>query len=181
MIVSGLQHKLADQLYTCTDNHALQSAQTDFCCSAPAPTSATAAHTTARSAPSWLPYRALQTLWQAGLQMRSRPGSWAEVLPLAQSLRRAAANGLHSPGLLSPGHRISGQLSSAPSDFGPDLRDQSRAVIPPRGTLRNRHASRPSLNVLSVRCRTRQPASCQHALRLARQQHSRERHRGGRA
>ena len=180
MRVSNLQSKLADQLYTCTDNHALQSAQTDFCCSAQAPTSATAADTTAGSAPSWLPHRALQTLWQAGLQMRPRPGSWAEVLPLGQSLRATAANGLHSPGLLPPDHRISDQLSAAPSDFGRDLRYQSRAVIASRRALRNRHEPRPLLNLGFLRCRSWQFAPRQHALCLARPRSSRESH-GGRA
>lgn len=66
MRISDLQSKLADQLYTCTDNYALQCAQPDFCCSAQAPTSATAADAAARSAPAWLPHRALQTMWQAG-------------------------------------------------------------------------------------------------------------------
>src|SRR5215469_17105048 len=99
MNLSGLQPKLADQLYTCTDDHALQAAQTDACCSAPAPTPATAADATARSSATWFPHRALQALWQAGLQMRSRPWSWPKVLSLGQSLRATAANGLHSPRL----------------------------------------------------------------------------------
>ncbi len=180
MKLSDLQNKLADQLYTWTDNHALQFAQTDFCCSAQAPTSTSAADTTARSAASWLPHRALQTLWQAGLQMRSRPWAWPEVLPLGQSLRATAANGLHSPGLLPPDHRISGQPSAAPSDFGRDLRYQSRAVIASRGALRNRHEPRPLLSLGFLRCRRWQFASRQHALCLARQRRSRESH-GGRA
>ena len=175
---SGLQGKLADQLYTCTDNHALQCAQTDFCCSAQAPKAAIAANTTARSTPSWLSHRALQTLRQTGLQVRSRPWSWSEVLPLGQSLRATAANGLHSPGLLPPDHRISGQLSTAPSDLGGDLRHQSRAAIPPRSTLRNRHEPCPSLGLGSLGCRSWQSASRQHALCLARQRSSRESHGG---
>ena len=180
MNLSDLQHKLADQLYTCTDNYALKAAPTDFCCSAPAPTATTPTAATARSSAPWFSYRALQTLWQAGLQMRSRPRSWPKVLPLGQSLRATAANGLHSPGLLSPERRISCQLLSAPSDFGGDLRHQSRTVISPRTTLRNRYESRPSLDVSSLRCRTRQPASRQYALRLARPRSSRKGHCGGR-
>jgi len=164
MKLSALQTHLADQLYTWTDNHAFQAAQTDFCCSAQTPMSATAADTTARSTPSRLPHRALQTLWQAGLQMRSRPWSWPQVLPLGQSLRATAANGLHSPGLSPPGHRISGQLSATPSDFGRDLRHQSRAVITSRGALRNRYEPCPSLSLGFLRCRT-----WQSALQLLRQ------------
>src|SRR5215831_12982499 len=162
MRISDLQSKLADQLYTCTDNYALQCAQPDFCCSAPAPASATAADATARSAPARLPHRALQTMWQAGLQMRSRPWSWPEVLPFGESLPATAANGLHSPGLLPTDHRISGQLSAASSDFGRDLRYQSRTVIASRGGLRNRNEPCPSLILDSLGCRSWQSAPPQH-------------------
>ena len=181
MNLSDLQTNLADQLYTWTDDYALPAAQADFCCSAPAPTPATPARATPRSSAPWFSHRALQTLWQARLQMRSRPRPRPKILSLGQSLPTTTANGLHSAGLLSPSHRISGQLSSAPSDFGRDLRDQSRVVIPPRGTLRNRHESCHSLNVPALRCRTRQPPSRQHALLLARQRNSCERHCGGRS
>jgi|GEM_PF-1128167 len=175
-----LQIQLADQLYTWTDNYAHPAAQTGFCCFAPTQTSAAPAAATARSSTPWFSHRALQTLRQARLQMRSQPRSWPKILSLGQSLRAATANGLHPPGLLSPDHRVSGQLSSASSDFGRDLRDQSRAVISARCTLRNRHEPCPSRNVASLRCRSRQPASRQHALRLAGPR-NRERHRGGRA
>ena len=181
MRISDLQNKLADQLYTCTDNYALQCAQPDFCCSAQAPTSATAADAAARSAPAWLPHRALQTMWQAGLQMRSRPWSWPEVLPLGESLPATAANGLHSPGLLPPDHRISGQLSAASSVCGRDLHYQSRTVIASRGGLRKRNEPCPSLSLDSLGCRTWQSAPRQHALCLARQPSSRESHGGRRA
>ena len=178
---SDLQLELADQLYTWTDNYALPTAPTNFCCSAPAPTSAAPAAATARSSTPRFSHRALQTLWQARLQMRSRPRPWPKILSLGQSLRATTANGLHPPRLLSPDHRISGQLSSASSDFGRDLRHQSRTVIPARCILRNRHESCPSRNLASLRCRTRQPASRQYALRLARPRNSCARHRGGRA
>ena len=181
MNLSDLQPRLADQLYTCTDDHALPTAQTGFCCFASAPTSAASAAASARSSTPWFSHRALQTLWQARLQMRSRPRPRPKILSLGQSLRATTANGLHSPGFLSPDHRISGQLSSASSDFGRDLRHQSRAVIPARCILRNRHESCPSRNLASLRCRTRQPASRQYALRLARPRNSCARHRGGRA
>lgn len=182
MKISDLQTKLADQLYTCTDKYALPTAQTDFCCSAPAPTPAPAANAATRSSAPWVPHRALQALRQAGLQMRSRPRSRAQVLPLRQSLSTAAANGLHSPGLLPPDFRISGQLSATPSALGRDLRHQSRAVISPRATLSHRHhESWSSLRAASLRCRTRQLAPGQHALRLARQPSRRTRQQGGRA
>jgi hypothetical protein len=178
MRVSGLQGKLADQLYTYPDTHALQCAQTDFCCSAQAPKAAIAANTTARSTPSWLPHRALQTLRQAGLQVRSRPWSWPEVLPLGQPLRATPANGLRSPGLLPPGRGISDQLPAAPPDLGRDLRHQPRIAIASRGDLRNRHEPCPSLSLGSLGCRSWQSAPRQHALCLARQRSSRESHGG---
>ena len=181
MRVFDLQSKIADQLYTWPDNHALRCAQTNFCCSAQAPTSAITADATARSAPAWLPYRALQTMWQAWLQMRSRPWSWPQVLPLGQSLRATAANGLHSSELLPADHRISGQLSAASPDCGRDLRYQSRAVVASRRSLRNPRELCSSLSLVgSLGCRSRQSAPRQHALCLARQRSSRESH-GGRA
>jgi hypothetical protein len=180
MKYSDLQTQLADQLYTWTDNHALQAAQTDFCCLTPAPPPATAPDAAARSFAPWFSHRALQTLWQTGLQMRPRPRPWSKVLPVGQSIRAAAGNGLHSPGLSPPDRRISGQLSATPSDLGRDLRHQSRAVVPSRGILRNCYESCPSRSVASLRCRTWQSARRQHALRLARQRSSRKSH-GGRA
>ena len=182
MNLPDLQTKVADQLYTCTDNYAPPAAQTDFCCSAPAPTPAAAADAAARSSAPWVADRALQALRQAGLQMHSWPRSRPQVLPLGQSLSPAAANGLHSPGLLPPDHRISGQLSATPSALGRDLRHQSRAVISPRATLSHRHHdSWSSLSAASLRCRTRQLAPRQHALRLARSPSRRTKHQGGRA
>ena len=180
MNLFDLQTKLSDQLYTCTDDYALAAAQTDFCGSAPAPTPAAAAAAAARSSAPWVPHRALQALRQAGLQMRSRPRSWPQVLSLRQSLSTAAANGLHSPGLLPPDQTISGQLSATPGALGRDLRHQSRTVVSARCILRNRHESCPSRNLASLRYRTWQPASRQHALRLARPRNSCARYRGGR-
>ena len=173
---SDLKTELADQLYTWTDTHALQPAQTDFCCSAPAPTPAPAADATPRSSAPWFSHRTLQTLWQAGLQMRPRARPWLKVLPVGQSLWATTANGLRSAGLSTRNHRISSQLSTTPSDFGRDLRHQSRVVVPPRGILRNWYESCPSRNVASLRCRTWQSARRQHALRLARQRSSRKSH-----
>ena len=181
MKISNLQPRLADQLYTWTDTHALQAAQTDFCCFAPTPPSATAPVPAARLSASWFSHRALQSLWQAGLQMRSWPWPRPKVLPLSQSLRATATNGLHSPGLLPSNHRISGQLSSTPSNCGRDLRHKSRAAIPARGTLRDRHESGSPLHLGSFRCRIWQSAPRQHALLLARRGNGRKTHRGGRA
>jgi hypothetical protein len=177
---SDLQTQLADQLHTWTDDYAHSAAQTGFRCPAPATASAAPAAATARSSTPRFSHRALQTLWQAKLQMRSQPRPWPEILSLGQSLRAATANGLHSPGLLSPDRRVSGQLSSASSDLGRDLCYQSRAIISARCILRNQHEPCPSRNVASLRCGSWKPASRQHAIRLARPR-NRERHPGGRA
>jgi len=179
MSISDLQTRLADQLYTCTDHYALQPAPTDRCCFAPTSPPAIAPAAPARLSAPWFSHRALQTLRQAGMQMRPRPRSWPEVLSLHQLLWRATANGLHPPGPLPPDQRVSRQLPSAPPDLGRDLRDQSRAVTPPPGTLRNRHESCSCLNLGSLRCRTWQPPPRQHALRLARPRSSRKTHRRG--
>ena len=178
MKYSDLQTQLADQLYTWTDNNALQAAQTDFCCLTPAPPSATATDAAARSFAPWFSHRALQTLWQAWLQMRPRARPWPKVLPVGQPLWATAANGLRSAGLSPGNHRISSQLSTPPSDCGRDLCYQSRVVVPSRGILRNSYESCPSRSVASLRCRTWQSARRQHALRLARQRSSRKSHRG---
>jgi len=175
---SDLQTQLADQLYTWTDTHALQAAQTDFCCLATAAPPATAPDAAARSFAPWFSHRALQALWQTGLQMRPRPRPWPKVLPLGQSLPATAANGLRSTGLSPRNHRISSQLSTTPSDFGRDLCHQSRVAVPSRGILSNGYESYPSRSVAPLRCRTWQSARRQHALRLARQRSSRKSHGG---
>src|SRR6516225_1570832 len=54
--------------------------------------------------------RALQTLWQAGLPLRSWSWPWSEVLPLDQLSQRAAARGVRAAGVLRADHRIPGQL-----------------------------------------------------------------------
>ena len=173
---SDLQTQLADHLYTWSDNHALQAAQMDFCCPASATPPTTAPDAAARSFASWFSHRALQTLWQAGVQMRARARPWPKVLPVGQSLWTTAANGLRSAGLSPSNHRIFSQLSTTPSDFGRDLRYQSRVVVPSRGILRNCYESCPSRSVAFLRCRTWQSARRQHALRLARQRSRRKNH-----
>ena len=160
---------IADHLYTWSDNHTHSPAPTVFCCFAPTSPAAPAPAAAARSSVARFPHRALQTLRQAGMQMRPRPRSRPQVLPLAQSLWSATANGLRPPGLLSPGFPISGSLPSAPSDRGRDLRHQSRAVMSPRAALRFLHEP-PSLGRLlgSLRPGTGWPAAGHYALCLAR-------------
>lgn len=172
---SILQSEVAEQLYKCTDKHARIAAQTVFCRSASITQPTAAPGAAARSFAPRFPHRALHTLRQAGLQMRSWPRSRPQVLPLRQSLPTAPANRLLASGLLSPRRRCSYQLSPLAPDFGRDLRHQSRAVSPSRGTLRNLHES--GFRNVTLRCRIRQPAARQHVVYLARQPKSCE---GGR-
>src|SRR6266436_5077233 len=158
---------LADQLYIWSDAYALSTAQTVFCCFAPAAATATAPAATPRSSVARFPHRALQTLRQAGMQMRPRPRSRPQVLPLGQSLWTATANGLHPPGLLPPDLRISGALPPAASDRGRDLRHQSRTVMPPRAALSYLHEPPTPRHIGSVRSEPVRPTAGDYALRLA--------------
>ena len=169
----------ADQLYTWPDTHALPTAQTNFCRVASTPPTALAPPATPRSSFAGLPHRALQTMRQAGMQVRPRSRSWPQVLPLGQSLWPATANGLPPPGLSKPGQRVSRQLPSSPRDLGRGLRHQSRTAMPPRGALSHSHETCSGLALLSLRSQTRRPAPGQYALRLARRRTQRRSHRGG--
>jgi hypothetical protein len=169
----------ADQLYTWPDTHALPTAQTNFCRVASTPPTAIAPPPTPRSSFAGLSHRALQTLWQAGMQVRPRSRSWPQVLSLGQSLWSATADGLHPPGLSKPGQRVSRQLPSATRDLGRGLRHQSRTAMPPGGALSHPHEPCSGLELFSFRSQTRRPAPGQHALRLARQRTQWRSHRGG--
>ncbi len=169
----------ADQLYTWPDTHALPTAQTNLCRLASTTPTAFAPPATPRSSFAGFPHRALQALRQARMQVRPRPRSWPQVLPLGQSLWPATANGLHSPGLSKPGQRVSRQLPSAPRDLGRGLRHQSRTAMPPRGALSHSHEPRFGLALRALRSPTRRPAPGQYALRLARRRTQRRSHRGG--
>jgi hypothetical protein len=160
---------LADQLYIWSDTHAPSTAQTAFCGFAPTSPTTAAPAATPRSSVARFPHRALQTLRQAGMQMRPRPRSRAQVLPLAQSLWAATANGLHPPGLLPPDRRICNPLPAAPPDRRRDLCHQSRAVMPPRAALRFLHEPSSPCSVLgSLRCGTGRDTARHYALCLAR-------------
>jgi hypothetical protein len=170
----------ADQLYTWSEKHAPQTASTLFCrrFASTSPTASTPV-TPARPFVAGFPHRALQTLRQAGMQMRPRPRSWPQVLPLSQSLWPTTANGLHPPGLSKPGQRVSRQLSSSPRDLGRRLRHQSRTAMPPRGALSHPHEPCSRLALRSLRSPTRRPTPGQYALRHARRRTHGRSHRGG--
>src|SRR5260370_17323108 len=97
---------------------------------AKAPPSAPAPIAPAQSCPPWFPHRALQTLWQARMQMRSRPRSWPQILSVGELSRPAPPNGLCPAALLRAGERVPGQLPPRPPDLVRNLRDQPPAPTP---------------------------------------------------
>src|SRR5215472_4460118 len=85
----------SDQLYTWSDedpapHHRWLAEAPRF---TPAPTAS------APSDPSWFSHRTLQTMRQAGMQVRRRPRSWPQVLFVGQLSRLAAADGLCAAGV----------------------------------------------------------------------------------
>src|SRR5215471_11264498 len=155
---------MSDQWLTWSD----ENIETDYRRLAKAPPSAPAPIAPTQSHPAGLPHRALQALWQARMQMRRRPRSWSQILPVGELSRLTPANGLHPARVLRAGERVPGQLPPRPPDLGGDLRDQPRAPAPPRGALRHRHersaACPPRTDRSSVRRRTPR----QYAGKLAR-------------
>jgi len=146
---------------------------------AKAPPSAPAPIAPTQSCPSGFPHRALQALWQARLQVRRRPRSWPQVLPVGELSRPASTNGLRPARVLRAGERVPGQLPPRPPGLGGDLRNQSRAPTPSRGALKHRH-ERSALNPpRSDRSRTGRRAARQYAGQLARPRPQLDGHRGG--
>jgi len=153
----------SDQLYTWSD----KIAETVNRRLAQTPPGAFASTAPTQGHPAWLSHRALQTLWQAGMQMRRRSRPWPQVLSFGELPGLAATDGLRAAGVLPPGHRVAGQLSASPRDLRADLRDQSRAAAPPRGALRGRHARSTFRPPHIDRCGIGRRAPRQHARRLA--------------
>src|ERR1700683_5328682 len=122
----------------------------------------------AQSYPPWFSHRALQTLWQARLQVRRRPRSWPQVLPVGELSRPAPANGLRPARVLRTGERVAGQLPPRSSDPGGDLRDQPRAPATSREALKDRHERSSVSPPRADRSRTGRRAPRQYARQLAR-------------
>ena len=117
-----------------------------------------------------LAHRALQAMWQAGVQMRRWAGTRAQVLSVDKLSGPAAANGLCAAGCLWQNGRVSGQLSSKPRNSGSDLRDQPRIVAPSRGALKSCYERIAGCRTRPYRCGIGRRASGQYADRLARRQ-----------
>src|ERR1017187_84332 len=128
-------HELqSDQLYTWSDTNAertrgriAKAPQRP-----PAPTAPAQSHSPRR------PHRALQTMWQARMQMRRRSRSWPQVLSVGELPGLAAADGLCAAGGLRSDSGVPRQLPPSARDLREDLRDQPRVAAPPGGTLKDR-------------------------------------------
>ena len=166
---------LSDQLLTWSD----ENIEADHRRLAKAPPSAPAPTAPAQSGPPWFPHRALQTLWQARMQMRPRPRSWPQVLSVGKLSRPAPANGLRPARVLRAGERVPGQLPPRPPDLGGDLRDQPRAPTPSREALKDRHERSAVIPPCTDRSGTGRRAPRQYARQLARPRPQLDPQRGG--
>ena len=143
------------------------------------PPSAPAPIAPAQSGPARFSHRALQTLWQARMQMRRRPRSWPQVLSVGKLSRPAPANGLRPARVLRAGERVPGQLPPRPPGLGGDLRDQPRAPATSREALRDRHERSALSPPRADRSGTGRRAPRQYARQLARPRPQLNRRRGG--
>src|SRR4051812_5099442 len=119
----------SDQLYTWSDACAREN---PFLLAKTPPISSAATAPTHRNPP-WLAHRALQTVWQARLQMRQRSGAWSEVLPVGKLSGLSASHGLCPARALRSNYRVPRQLPTNPRDLRGDLRDQPRTTTASRG------------------------------------------------
>src|SRR5215472_1854326 len=166
---------LSDQLLAWSD----ENREADHRRLAKAPPSAPAPIAPAQSCPPRFPHRALQTLWQARLQMRRRSRSWPQVLSVGELSRPAPANGLRPARVLRAGERVPGQLPPRPPGLGGDLRDQPRALTASREALRDRHERSALSSPSADRSGTGRRAPRQYARQLARPGPQFDGHRGG--
>jgi hypothetical protein len=166
---------ISDQLLTWSD----ENREADHRRLAKAPPSAPAPIAPTQSGPPWFPHRALQTLWQARLQMCRRSRSWPQILSVGKLSRPASANGLRPARVLRAGERVTGQLPPRSPDPGGDLRDQPRTPTTSRETLRDRHERSAVIPPRADRSGTGRRAPRQYARQLARPRPQRDPQRGG--
>jgi hypothetical protein len=159
----------SDQLYTWSDGYT----ETTRCRPAKTPRCPSAPIAAAHSHLARLPHRTLQTMWQAGVQMRRRPRPWAQVLSVGKLPGLAAANGLRAAGVPRTSCGVPRQLSPSSRDPGGNLRDQPRTPAPSRGSLKTRHERIIGCPPPPDRCGNGRHAPRQHARRLARWQSNR--------
>src|SRR3977135_3147590 len=110
----------SDQLYTWSEKYGERA-----CCRLEkTPPTASAPVASAQGDSARLADRALQTLRQAGVQMRRRSRPWPQVLPFGELSGLAAANGLCTAGVSRPDCRVRCQLPPSPRNLRSDLRNQ---------------------------------------------------------
>src|SRR5206468_9707247 len=154
----------SDHLYTWSDEYS----ETNRARFTKTPQASPAPIAPTPSAPARLPHRALQAMWQAGMQMRRRPRPWPQVLFVGKLPGLAPANGLRPPGVLPASNAVPRQLPPRPRDSGFHLRDQPRTTAPSRATLKSRYARVPACPPRPHRCGAGRRAPRQYARRLAR-------------
>jgi hypothetical protein len=153
----------SDQLYTWSDENRERA-----CCHIEKTSAdASASVAPAQVNPTRLADRALQTLWQAGLQMCRRFRPRPEVLSFGEPSGLAAANGLCAARISRPDCRVRRQLPSSPRNLRSDLRDQPRTVAPPGGALKGRYERSALCPPCIHRCRIGRRAPRQHGRSLA--------------
>lgn len=157
---------LSDQLFAWSDGYSERTRSR----TTKAPQCSCAPTAAAEIDPAGLPHRAIQALWQAGMQVRRRSRTRAEVLSVRKLSWPAAANGLRATGCLRANRGVSRQLSPKPEDSGSNLRDQPRVVAPSRGALKRCHERAAGCRPRPDRCGIGRRASGQYAGRLARRQ-----------
>jgi len=156
----------SDQLYTWSDE-ITEAAYRRF---AKTPQRSPAPIAPAPSDPARFSYRAVQTMRQAGLQMRRWPRPWTQILSVGQLSGLAAANGLCTAGILRANGGVPVELSPSSRDLRNDLRDQPRTASSSRGALRGCHDRSAFCPPHTDRCKVGRRASRQYARRLARRQ-----------
>ena len=156
----------SDQLYTWSD----ENTEAAHCRFAQTTQRSSAPIAPASSDPARFSHRALQTMRQAGLQMRRGPRPWAQILFVGQLSGVAAANGLRTAGILRANRGVPVELPPSPRDLRDDLRDQPRVASPSRGALEDRHERNAFRPPSTDGCKVGRRASRQYARSLARRQ-----------
>src|ERR1700691_1041724 len=165
----------SDQLYTWSDKNENRTR----CHLEKTPSSSPAPTAPAQGDPARLLDRALQTLWQARMQVRRRSRSWTQVLPFGELSRLAAADGLCAAGVACSDCGVCRQLPPAPRDLRGDLEDHPRTAAPPGGALNGRYERSAVRPPCANRCWIGRRAPRQYGRSLARRQPRQFGKRGG--
>ena len=123
--------KISDQCYK---GSAANDRPTDNIASTPCLADTTAAVDEARVSQG-LAGRALQAMWQAGVQVCPGAGSWSQILSLSKPCRASSGDDLRAPGLGRAGGGLSCESCGCPRTVGGDLRDKPDVVKKSRGFL----------------------------------------------